>query len=40
MVKLRHAVIHGDLSAEVSTEQVKGMLDDLRQAASGMEAAA
>jgi uncharacterized protein YutE (UPF0331/DUF86 family) len=40
MVKLRHAVIHGDLSAEVSTEQVNGMLDDLRQAASGMEATA
>ena len=40
MVELRHAVVHGDLSAEVSTEQVKGMLDDLRQAASGMEAAA
>lgn len=36
MVKLRHAVVHGDLSVNVSTGQVESLLKELRAIASAL----
>lgn len=36
MVKLRNAVVHGDLSVNVSTGQVEGLLSELRAIASAI----
>jgi uncharacterized protein YutE (UPF0331/DUF86 family) len=39
MVKLRNAVVHGDLSVDVPASQVEGLLKQLRAIASTIEAA-
>ena len=38
MVKLRNAVVHGDLSVDVSKAQIEGLLKQLRTIAADIEA--